>query len=627
MQTTRVIAAPLALVLVLSLAACQNPVQLKRVSPEASYRERHESVVTGNGPSMLTRTLAGQRGVEDLDSTAEARRAFQTLEREALVTGRPDLLAACAELSLYLALSGSAQEQSDVSLLLRSAFFACRVVQDELAGETTPLGGPVALALSVYNRATGEFSERAYATLREAGEGEPVAFEGVGGQFRVQIEAPYLLNLWGADYFDHVIFADRLRVDGVRHRFRSAGVGAPLVAFRDNDPSRADHEPFHPPEGIVFPATATLWFPRDEPGFAVLTLADPTRVDSVRIAGQHVALASDLTAPFGFLHAQTDLHASAWDGLFDSDDRDEGTGLYLLEPYDPDRIPLILVHGLISSPLTWRELVNEIWGDPELRGRYQVWMFKYPTGIPMPRAAWRLRQALDAVRERFDPFDSAPGLRRSVVIGHSMGGILSRTLVHDIDDRLWGAWLTIPFSELNAPDEIRAELQQVFFYEPDPDIARAVFVASPFGGSPTAGGFIGGLGSSLTRLPDDLRELGNTIIDRNPDALVREGRNWGDGVPTSVDLLREDSQVLARYREAPIVRPFHVILGDRGKPHVKRPSDGVVPLDSAVVPGAESTLVVPSGHNAHAHPAAIREIMRILKLHLKAVEATAAAPG
>jgi pimeloyl-ACP methyl ester carboxylesterase len=51
------------------------------------------------------------------------------------------------------------------------------------------------------------------------------------------------------------------------------------------------------------------------------------------------------------------------------------SGLYLLEPYDPNRIPVVFVHGLLSSGYTWLNVSNAVRADPEIRRRYQVWVF------------------------------------------------------------------------------------------------------------------------------------------------------------------------------------------------------------------------------------------------------------
>jgi pimeloyl-ACP methyl ester carboxylesterase len=58
--------------------------------------------------------------------------------------------------------------------------------------------------------------------------------------------------------------------------------------------------------------------------------------------------------------------------------------LTFLQPYDPGKIPLVLIHGLISTPRMWASVVKELLGVPNIRERYQFWFFYYPTGQPIP---------------------------------------------------------------------------------------------------------------------------------------------------------------------------------------------------------------------------------------------------
>jgi pimeloyl-ACP methyl ester carboxylesterase len=106
------------------------------------------------------------------------------------------------------------------------------------------------------------------------------------------------------------------------------------------------------------------------------------------------------------------------------------SGLFMLEPYHADRVPVILVHGLLSTPQMWLNTINEIEGDPELRGRVQFWVFWYPTGTPISFNALKLREGLAG----------ATPLRlvsRRVLVGHSMGGLLSRLQVADSGRAIW----------------------------------------------------------------------------------------------------------------------------------------------------------------------------------------------
>ena len=116
------------------------------------------------------------------------------------------------------------------------------------------------------------------------------------------------------------------------------------------------------------------------------------------------------------------------------------TGLYTLQPYDPDRTPIVFVHGLISTARMWRNVVNELEFDPVLRGRYQCWVFNYPTGNPVLYSALRCREELTKAQKIY-------GLPHGVVlVGHSMGGIVARMQAITLDRAAW-------HRELGAPAE------------------------------------------------------------------------------------------------------------------------------------------------------------------------------
>ncbi|MDG9923234.1 MULTISPECIES: alpha/beta fold hydrolase [unclassified Pseudomonas] len=94
-----------------------------------------------------------------------------------------------------------------------------------------------------------------------------------------------------------------------------------------------------------------------------------------------------------------------------------GYGLYLLQPWDPAREPVFLVHGINSSPDVWRELAASI--DQE---RYQLVLFHYPSGLPLNNSAYMLSEAIRDVRLRLHP-------PRFHLFAHSMGGLVARRTV------------------------------------------------------------------------------------------------------------------------------------------------------------------------------------------------------
>src|SRR5262249_8032404 len=132
--------------------------------------------------------------------------------------------------------------------------------------------------------------------------------------------------------------------------------------------------------------------------------------------------------------------APVWDteyGLFLSPGSRAGSSLYLMHPYRPGRIPVVLIHGTASSPARWADMINELTNDPVLRGRIQFWLFTYSTSNPILLSASELRDSLLDVVHQLDPDGHDPALHRMVLIGHSQGGLLARLMVTDSGDRFW----------------------------------------------------------------------------------------------------------------------------------------------------------------------------------------------
>ena len=107
--------------------------------------------------------------------------------------------------------------------------------------------------------------------------------------------------------------------------------------------------------------------------------------------------------------------------------RFNATGLYLLEPYQPDRIPLILIHGLASDAMTWDEMIVALKSHPHINTRYQIWCYQYPTGNSYLKAAADLREELINTRARLDPSASNPAFDQTVLVGHSMRGLVANS--------------------------------------------------------------------------------------------------------------------------------------------------------------------------------------------------------
>jgi pimeloyl-ACP methyl ester carboxylesterase len=421
------------------------------------------------------------------------------------------------------------------------------------------------------------------------------------------------------DGFDQLRPTRGLRVRGVRNHHRRDGVGATLVALREN----RHHRPidrFLPPEGIVQPLTAVIT-DGDEPGVATLALLDPRRTERIEAGGWAVPLAADFTTPYAYLLGLTNYRRVEIAGLLDAERTQWRQGIYLLEPYDPRKIPVLMIHGLFSSPVTWAELTNDLQGDPRLRDAYQVWHAFYSTGYPFLYSAAILRQELGLLERTVDPEGDDPATRSMVVIGHSMGGLIARTLVTDSGTALWEVLFQTPPDELEGSSEELELLRRTFLFEPRPEVDEVIFISTPHRGSELAGGFVGRLGTRLAQLPQALQAAFQELVTKAPGCVRPEAfASLQRETPDSILGFARDNPLLTALAERPIapgVR-YHTILGDRGKGADENGviSDGLVSYESAHLEGAASELLVPAGHDAHSHPVTIVEVKRILRRHL-----------
>ena len=401
------------------------------------------------------------------------------------------------------------------------------------------------------------------------------------------------------------------------------GLGVPLILVRDPSPAGNGR-----PEDRFLPRVrqtlAATFFLRietqpvaDADGRRVyrsrLELYDPMRVNTVQVENMTVPLETDTTTPLAWMAANAPAPKGI-KGLMDPDALKAAQGLYMLQPYQKDKIPVVFVHGLISSPLTWLPMINGLMGDPELRAKYQFWYFSYPTGNPVLYSESLLRESLENACKTFDPDGTNPAFKNMLIVGHSMGGLLAKAMVQDSGDHLWNAVSKVPPSELPVSQDVHALVEKMFFFKPLPFVTEAVFISAPHRGSGMAQGSIGNIGRSLVTLPFALAKASASFLG----SLATLGHRLPlKGLPTGIDGLSPKNPVLTTSANLPVAVPFHSIIGNEVQAGVAGGTDGVVPYWSSHLDGAQSELIVKSGHGAHEHPQAIREVRRIMLEHAK----------
>jgi pimeloyl-ACP methyl ester carboxylesterase len=388
-----------------------------------------------------------------------------------------------------------------------------------------------------------------------------------------------------------------------------AGLGAPLVAIGKNE--NANSKENFSTQRVYYGVTAVARF---EGRRCVIKFEDPLSDETVRFQGSNYPLAADFTAPLAFMLAKEKLAKLELKRLLKPEKYDFTERLARLQPYDPSKTIVLVIHGLKDSQATWVPLLNHLRGDAFIRQHYQFWFFSYPTGYPYPYSAALLRRELNELEKVY------PQKKPMVVIGHSMGGCISRLLITDGEPELWNRYFGKEARQLGMKKETADLYGELLNFSRRREIGRVVFIAAPLQGSHLAANWVGRIGSRLVRLPSALVETGADAM-RYVLTLDEEFLRL-KSIPNSVDTLAPNNRFVKTINTLPLADdvPYHTIVGDRGKggnTDKTKPmrSDGVVPYWSSHLPGAQSELIVPSGHSAHKHPAAIEEVRRILYLH------------
>jgi pimeloyl-ACP methyl ester carboxylesterase len=313
--------------------------------------------------------------------------------------------------------------------------------------------------------------------------------------------------------------------------------------------------------------------------------------------------------------------APIWDteyGFFLSPGSRTGSDLYMLHPYRPGRIPVVLIHGTASSPARWADMINELMNDPQLKGRIQFWLFTYSTSNPILMSASELRQALLDVVQRIDPDGRDPALRRMVLIGHSQGGMLARLMVTDSGDRFWHNVTDKPFSEVKGPPDALAFMRNAMFFHPVPYVRRVVFIATPHRGSFRVSSIVPDLVRRIVTLPTTMVRNVTVLAKDNPELAAAQ--NAVKDMPTAVENMRPGNHFVSTLSSSPIEPgvPTHSIIAVLGEGPVVDKTDGVVAYRSAHLDGVESEKIVHSSHSCQAEPDTILEVRRILREHVAA---------
>ena len=554
--------------LALIVSGCATPVGVQPVDIQTAYRIHTESALSVGQPSEPSKTVLRRLGLLDwFDEEPVA--VLAELHGGLSSAGDDDRLFALAELSFL-----HAERTGDRAHFLASAVYAWALL---FPGDATGMGFQpsdprLRLTYDLYNQAVAQ----GLSAGRD--EGEVRLESGVRklpfGTLQVTLDESGLT--WGGYRLDHFVSTTTLEARGLRNRYRRPGLGASLAASLKSGVASGKvvgSERLGPRTKV--PVTALLHFEHARASLASgqvrgrLELYAADQASTVTVDGREQPLESDPTAALAYQLEGSPLYAMEIagflrGGIFGGQiPRDRAQdGLFTLQPYRRGKIPVVLVHGTASSPVRWAELINELEGDPRIRQRFQIWIFLYDTGNPIGYSAGRLRAALTATVQEFDPEGNDSALRRMVVIGHSQGGLLTKLTAIDSGTRFWDRISSKPFDAVKLSSETRDLLRQSAFYTPLPFVGRVVFVATPHHGALLATGRLGAIATWLVTLP--VAVFGELGRGRHDDRRREAGR----GAPEAPDGGRQHGSREPRPPN-PGIHPGHVqdsgALDYRGK--------------------------------------------------------------
>jgi pimeloyl-ACP methyl ester carboxylesterase len=252
--------------------------------------------------------------------------------------------------------------------------------------------------------------------------------------------------------------------------------------------------------------------------------------------------------------------------------------------------------------------INGLQADPEIRKHYQFWIFAYPTGNPILYSAMRLREQLAKADQVY------PNHKPYVVVGHSMGGMLTHDQVVSVNEAMWDKALGQTAQSIFKENSRDSLIVRSTVFHANPRIKRVVFICTPHRGSDLASNGIGKIGISLITLP---ARLTTVMVDSLTGSDLAQLTGSSKRLPNSITGLRPSSPALPVINSVPIGVPYHSIIGNRGRPGpLAESSDGVVAYWSSHLAGAQSECIVPGPHGSCQLPQTIAELDRILRLHI-----------
>lgn len=430
---------------------------------------------------------------------------------------------------------------------------------------------------------------------------------------QILFESPNFNMPYPASYFKDFLPCSDYEIDNLDFFAYRPGVGVPLIACLKRQEHNNQTQVYEAFDQSI-PCTISLHFHLNSQGQskAHFVFHNPYQEETLLLDDKPFPLEYDFSTPLAHHMISEKKFSNIFYTLYPMRTKDF-QGLYLLEPYDSQKIPVIFVHGILSDPSTWVQMLNTMRNDSELRKHYQFWLFTYSAGYPVIYSAHMLRQAIQQCYDKYHGTQKQndQNFRNMVLVGHSMGGLVSKMQILNSGDELY-----YQFFDRKTIDPIVADLDepkyqtfnQIYQFCESPYVQRVIYLATPHRGSQIAS-------FSIVRWLRTFIKFSADVVEKTPQmlGLSEDEISRYTGI-ADLDPENKTLEIIQQLKRKPI--PFHSIIGNT-KRAVIGGNDGIVPYSSSHLDDAVSEYIVKSGHSVQVNPLTIQEVCRILHEHLK----------
>ena len=583
----RIVAGLLLFGIILSVMGCGSPYSAKRRNIIDIFEQRQQNALNSNKPSQLTQQYLR---LENLTEQYKNDRVelIRQLGQKSLETQDLQAVRAMAELSLLEGRKRSSRHMEDATALYMTSaetsyLYLLSYGEPSVRSVLNPTYRFVA---EIYNTAVSELVK-----LHEM-QGHQWNSSGtysVGNTvYEFTLKAPSY-EVWDPSFFDELIPAYEIKTKVLRNQYHTSGLGAPFIGVVKNPQKTLEWGEFCSNNKAGYPVTALLLF---EPSRMVgkkrhvktqIIFYNALTRDEIILDGLKMPLEVDYSTPLVIQMENINPFTLGLSSMLKSDKKIDDAGLFLLEPYNPNKIPVVMVHGLMSSPVTWIEMFNDLRGRPEIRDRYQFWFFSYPTGLPVLYSSSILRKNLLDIQKKLDPDSSNPNFNNMVLVGHSMGGLLSRVMMQDSGDAYWDYDFKESIDDIQVDESTRELLRRTLFFESIPFVQRVVFISTPHRGAPVADHWYSGIASGMIDFPGNLADTAHGLLSNDQIKLNKQVyKNTKKVRIDSITNLSATSPFTVMYNRVPVRDDvtYNSIIGTRKDDTGPGSSDGVVPYES-----------------------------------------------